>query len=513
MSTIDYKKALERAEDVTGLAFSDTNNTSGRIEFENDGRIKQTERLFTARPRYAPLATNASDLYQKASLTRGTHAYIKLLTSTSQATKYSSTRGAREGDDLTGPGSIVSRMVSNDSASGYDAFMITSVSCQMQEKLQITEVFGDGEVAYYFGHQPVMFNIGGLLVDSPDNSWFTNWLRMYSSVMRGSQLAQNHELIRLVLPNMVLVGTISSMSWSQDASNDVTIPFQFQFLAKRIEPTAPILENVTADQLGGLIDFGKASSFITQQQINSFKSQFANLENIIKNPSSTVAQIGSALSGLGLGSGGSLGSFGSTLSGIATDVKDFVVNNEFSQGLSSTASLFKTISANLNGIRTQLFSPIYGVLTSLTKLVRNTAGNINTIFNSLFKPVQNILRDITNISNQAVALVNLVNNSIRGIGRNVNRQLGLTKDQFNTAMKAVGKASGAIATSPQTVLQSLQSMFSSGAVSSSAAFLQENRKASLSGGSRVNGGSSRLNYKIAILQGQPVYTATAGANL
>lgn len=490
-----------------------SNSAFSRMEFQNDGSIKQSERLFTARPRYAPAALNQDEVYAKSTAARGTHAYIKLLTSNEQASKYSSSRGVREGDDLTGPGSLASKMVSTNSNVGYDDFLLTRVSCNMAEKLQVTETFGDGEVAYYFGHQPVIFDITGVLMDSPDNSWFTNWLRMYSSVLRGSQLAQNNELLRLVLPNMILVGTINSTNWAQDSANDVAVSFGFQFLAKRIEPTAAILENVAASQLGGLIDFNQASQYVSQQSLNSFKSQVARLQSAVSDPNSTVASLGSALSGLGEGIGGSIGELSSTLDGAALGVKDFVDNNAFSHSLSGTASLFRTLSANLNGIRAQLFSPIYGILTSLTRLVQNTTGDISSIFNSLLSPVRNTLRDITNISNQAIGLVNLANSSIRGIGRGITGQIGGTVAEFNLAMKSLGDAAGSVATSPLTAIQSVQDMFKSGTINSGAAFLQENTSASLSSSGVLAAGGSRKDYKIAILLGLPPHSAAAGAKL
>ncbi|HET8685566.1 MAG TPA: hypothetical protein VFM18_02740 [Methanosarcina sp.] len=513
MSALYNDTAMAKSDVVNSVAFDYVKKASSTqgLTFNNDGTIKQTERLLTARPRYAPNATSQADVYQKADAKRGNHAYIKLLTSAEQANNYTTSRGAREGDDLTGPGSIVASMVSSDQSSGYDAFLITHVNCQLQEKIQITETFGDGEVMYYFGRQPLVFNISGMLIDSPDNTWFTDWLRMYSSVTRGSQLAQNYELLQLVLPNMILTGTISATAWDQDSASDVTIPFSFQFMAKTIEPTAPVLQNVTASDLSNLIDFSKASQYVSQTQINTVKTQAAALSNVISNPRSTVAEIGSALSSFGSGAAGS--TIGSSLKNFSDQVKGWVSNNAFSQGLSGAASLFRTLSANLNGIRAQLFSPIYGVLTSLTKLVKNTAGDINSIFNSLFSPVRNILRDITNISNQATALVNLVNSSIRGIGRNINYQIGSTKKEFDAAMKAVGKAVGSIATSPKTILQSVQEMFKGGAIPYNAPFLQENKRASLSGGASLFSSSVNHDYKIAILKSMPLYDAYTGSTI
>lgn len=502
-------------------------SNGANISFGDNGRIVSPngERLFTARPRSAPSkATNQSEVWRDSAKSRGQHAYIKLLTANaSQASSYANTRGA-VGDGyaarLSGEGSPVASMVSSDASSGYDSFLITSVSCSLNEKMQVTEVFGDNEVVYYFGRQPIMFNISGVIVDSRDNEWFTDWLSMYSAVMRGTQLAQRNQLLRLVLPNMILTGTISSTSWSQDSSNDVSIPFNFSFLAKRVEPLAVSDSDKMAQNL---IDFGKAESFISQQQITSLKTSIASLTSAVSNPGTTIAQLGSAMYSSAVTATKSAfetpsavkGAINS-LKGVQAGVQDFVNNNSFSSWLSGNSSLFGTTSAALNGLRMQLFSPIYGVLTSLTKLVRKTFGDVTSIFKSLMSPVQNILRDITNISNQAIGLVNLVNRSIKGLGRTIQSDIRSTKQQFQVAMKSLGKAAGAIATSPVTVLQSTQSMFQNGSFnrSSSAlpAFLRANNKASLSSAA-IAGSGKGPDYKIALLQGSQPYTPSAGAVL
>ena len=81
------------------------------------------------------------------------------------------------------------------------------------------------EVIYYFGRQPLIFNLTGVLIDSADNNWFVDWVKLYSEFFRGTQTAKNYELIKIVLPNMIITGTISAFSWQQDSSRDTDIPF------------------------------------------------------------------------------------------------------------------------------------------------------------------------------------------------------------------------------------------------------------------------------------------------
>ena len=527
--------AVELASDLarnTGVSTasagtSGLRSTGSTIGFGENGRVVAPggERLFTARPRYAPSqATSQEEVWRNAPKTRGQHAYIKLLTANaSQSSAYASTRGALgdgQAAGLTGEGSSVAKMVSSDATSGYDSFLLTGVSCSLSEKMQVTQVFGDNEVVYYFGRQPIVFNISGVLVDSRDNEWFTEWLRMYSAVLRGTQLAQRNQLLRLVLPNMILTGTIAETSWSQESSNDVTVSFNFSFLAKRVEPLA-VAESDSMAQ--NLIDFSKAEGFISQQKITSLKKDVARLASAIQDPKTTIAELGSAIYSTTVSA--AKDSFATSpaikgaidsLLGVRADVENFVNNNSLTSWLSSKSSLFSTSSSALNGIRMQLFSPIYGVLTSLTKLVRRTSGDVTSIFRSLLSPVQNILRDITNISNQAIGLVNLVNRSIKGLGRTIQSDVRSTKQQLQLAMKSLGKAAGSIATSPVTVLQSAKSMFESGAFNRSSssipAFLQANTRASLSAATGLGSGKGP-GYKIALLQGSSSYSAAKGATL
>lgn len=466
------------------LAATDTVSNLARNKAPNllkkDGRITQTERLLTARARYAQDSNAYEDGTGADSAgSRGTWAYIKLLTSDVQRKEYGSknTKRAVVYKDLLGHDGIVSKMARDDEGYGglgYDGFLLTNISCDMNEKVQITEVFGDGEVVYYFGRQPIIFNLSGILIDSPDNNWFVDWLKTYSEFLRGSQAARNHELIKIVLPNMSIIGTISGFSWRQDSNRDVDIPFSFQFIAKRIEPAVTYTGPVVRSNLLRGVNFTKAS-LLSMRQINSVKTQVASLTATITNPRSSLRDRSLALTQLGSGAGGALGIFledsKNTLNGFQTRIDGWnkSTSNKFDQVRSS--ALFQTVTASLIGIRSNLFSPVYGILSSLTKLISNTANSASGIFNSFINPVRNILRDITSISKQAIAVVNLVNSRIAGFGRNVNNQLRGVETDFKTAIKTLGKAAGVIAAAPITAAQTAKDMFDNGRFSSSTAFL------------------------------------------
>lgn len=444
-------------------------------------QIPQSERMFTARSRGNNNPLTPSGVQDDF---RGNWAYVKLMTSSSQYNEYLSGKTNRKltHKGLIGQDGLISQMgdIDGKRSNGYDKFLLTGVSCQLSEKVQITEVFGDSEVVYYFGRQPIIFNLTGILIDSPDNNWFVDWLKLYDDFLRGSQTAKNYELVKIVLPNMAITGTISGFSWQQDASRDVDVPFSIQFIAKLIEPLPAVNNNVYATNGVRTINFNKAAAFLGQSQINSLKGQVADLTSIIQNPSASLREKGNALNRLGGGVGGEFGAFlensKNTLKGFQSTIDGWTKQQDNYFNSVRNSALYQTVTSSLNGIRTNLFSPIYGILSSLTKLVSNAFNSATSLFNSVINPVRNILRDITNISKQAIALVNLVNNSITTFGRTVTGQLKGTEQDFKTAIKTLGKAAGVIATAPLSMAQSIANMFSGGILDVNSAFLKTSPK-------------------------------------
>lgn len=453
--------------------------------------IKQSERLFTTRSRSVSSQGSGGD--------RGDRAYIKVLTTD---TKRSLDRKSSESHGISNPTSLDNGALKDAvTGKGYASFLLTDVNCSLEEKLQIMEVFGDSEVSYYFGRQPIMFNFSGILIDSVDNNWFVEFIEMYAHVMRGSQLARNYELLKIVLPNMEIIGTITRMSWSQNSQRDVDVPFQFSFLAKQITPIKVITTNVPVSD-SGTINWGKASSFMSQSSINGIKlasgaQHIKELAAVIKNPLSSVKDYASSLVNLGtnsvfgsLGNPLSVGSAGGALSNIGS-------------ATSSISGLFSGINSNLSGVRASLFSPVYGVLSSLTKLIRNVGADVSKVFSAFTDPVRNVLRDIRNISSAAIGVVNLANSTIKGL---TNQVRSVDRELQNTLL-SLKKTAGVVTNSPKTISSSLRELFEAGKLPSTTRFL------STKGRSNTISSGKLGNPKMALLSSGKRHTPEQGAKL
>jgi hypothetical protein len=369
--------------------------------------VASTERLFTTRPRSLLSPTVDGD--------RGYRGYIRLMTSQTVDVTDTSVYAT----SIAGTGGVLDQAVNGGTYGGYASFLITGLQCMMSEKLQITETFGDGEVYYYFGREPVTINVSGILIDSVDNDWFTQWLYMYGQVLRGTQVAKRYQLVKLVMPNMTLIGTISSMSFTQEAGRDTDIPFQFQFMAKHVIPTPIVSSGISLAQSSSLINFTQANSFLSQSGINSLRTSLAGFVSDISGPLATINSVAAGVMGIA---------------------------NAAANELDGVSNAFYSVTATLAGLRASLFSPAYGVLSSLTKLIASAGGVVNA-YNSSVAQVNNILRDIDNISADAVGLVSLVNSDIFNGGAAL-----LTSNSTTlTAIGSLTNTQGVISTAPDAI--------------------------------------------------------------
>lgn len=400
--------------------------------------LKQPERLYSVRPRSDILGQRGS------TLDRGFRSRLKLKTVDPKRSKEIHTQKDTF-SSITSGSQIMDSLLSDY---GWTDFMLQNVRVSYSEKVQITQTFGDTDVVYYFGKAPVIYDISGMLFDDIDNQWFTSFLETYTQVLRGTQLAQNYELVTLELPNMIITGSISSCGYQQDATRDTDIPFNISIIAKTVTMIPVNPTKFYIDSANNKLDMTKSQALTgvpTQKTIN-----------LIKNGQAAPKQAGVGLGGI-TGAGGS----GNT---------------------------------TLDSFRSSLFSPVYGILASVTRVIKDTTGQVSSIISSFTNPVKTILRDIQGISSQAIAVAKLVENSVNQIISIPNSVL----TEINTTLSVLKNTKGVISRVPENISQSIARLVQSGNLKGTAAFLS---------GSRGN------SSKAALLSSGKPYTPQRGARL
>lgn len=297
----------------------------------------------------------------------------------------------------------------------FTKFFLTDVSVSHQEKVQVNSVFGDNEVVYYFGRNPPSVQLSGVLFDSIAIDWFTKFLGLYEVALRGTQLGRYFELVEFILPNIKILGSIASFSHQQSSSNDNTISFSLQVIPKSIVPLPIKPKTGNMSNLGNILNFSVG------------KAGFGG--------SGYLMQVGSALKGI-------TGSFG-------------------------VGSIIDTFTSELNAFRSSVISPVYGMISVITKVVKATTGDITSLISAFSDPVNRILGDITSIATQIVSIANLIEQGTE----NITRIPKNVETNLKNTIRALRSSAGAVSRVPENVSQIIKRNALGGSIRQGSAIL------------------------------------------
>lgn len=458
-TTYNIDSVISNARSSLAISNAKTNEENTA---KNETRGQSTDyhkRLRTIRSRSAKHLYNRSGAYTSD---RGPITYMRLLKSPDYdinklKVQYSSNHIDSDVDALL-------------SKSGFTNFFVTGVNVTYAEKTQVMTTFGDNEIIYYFGKQPIAFNITGLLFDSLEDDWFSKFLTLYSSVLRGSQLAKNFGLVELTFPNMVLTGTISQLSTQQDSQRDTDIGFTMQFLAKEVVPlpmqiTPSAVENVKTD----FISFSADRSGVNSYSLASSTLGGGFMDTAVQNFNKYSGAVTSAVDGVKDMFSGITGGLGDAASGVAD---------------------------TLNSFRTNIFSPIFGVISGITKIVKSATGSISSIISSFTNPVNQILRDITSFATKAGSLALLVEHSINDIVSIPNR----TVTNVRNTIASLKNASGTITRVPENISDTFRRFNGGGNIPNRSAILSSGRAGTKSKAAVLSSGNPYTPRSSGILK-------------
>jgi hypothetical protein len=297
--------------------------------------------------------------------------------------------------------------------------------------------FGDNEVVYYFGKNPVVMELQGILIDSLTNDWFGSFINMYSTFLRGTQLAKNFEMLELVLPNMKVIGSIISLSHQQNSTRDTDIPFSMQFYAKKIE----ILPQHINWQ--GPLDYTNNSVFIgvTNRASGSYS------EN-------------------------NIGGFSEPA---------------WLQSSDRTSSYQPTsgIQVGYSTFRNNIYSPVVSTIAGLTKRIQVINKDVNAVVSSLTDPINAVLRDIMSISVQASAVATLLERDAAKLGH----ALSSPGVNLRNTLSSLKNTAGVISRLPESVSEAFKRNYFKGRVRS-AAVLHSSAKSTSTKAAALKSGST-----------------------
>jgi hypothetical protein len=146
------------------------------------------------------------DTYSTLSIVDGKGHPIPLVSESALAERNNSSGGARG--------------VVND----YADFIIQKIEDQRVEKQTIIETFGDSFI-FFFGERPRVFTFSGVLVNSEDFNWRSQFWYNYDHHLRGTKLVERNARVFLAYDSIVVEGYPINATATEDSSEPHLVPF------------------------------------------------------------------------------------------------------------------------------------------------------------------------------------------------------------------------------------------------------------------------------------------------
>jgi hypothetical protein len=112
-------------------------------------------------------------------------------------------------------------------SSNYANFIIQSAQEQRMEKQQIVETFGESYI-FFFGERPRFINFTGVLVNTKDFNWKSEFLENYDRYLRGTKLVEQNARLYMYFDDVVVEGYLVQSQVSTMADSPYMVQFQFQ---------------------------------------------------------------------------------------------------------------------------------------------------------------------------------------------------------------------------------------------------------------------------------------------
>lgn len=154
------------------------------------------------------------------------------------ATRIAGDPVGRQESRVTASGAVsegAARYSNSEGTNGYLDFFIQQASMPLQEKFDVKETLADNYTAEFFGQQPPMWSYSGWLMNTVQDDQATNFLRLYLSVLRGTQLARRQKIIALKVDSYIVSGAMVNLNMTITSNAEIYIPFSFSLLVKSVK--------------------------------------------------------------------------------------------------------------------------------------------------------------------------------------------------------------------------------------------------------------------------------------
>jgi hypothetical protein len=111
----------------------------------------------------------------------------------------------------------------------YSDFILQQINDERMEKEQIVETFGDPYV-FFFGERPRVASFSGMLMNTEDFNWRSQFWANYNESLRGTRLVQENARAYLCYDNLIIEGYPLRAAAQDTSDQPYLIPFQMSML-------------------------------------------------------------------------------------------------------------------------------------------------------------------------------------------------------------------------------------------------------------------------------------------
>ena len=150
-------------------------------------------------------------------------------------------------DDLLNIPLVSSSGRGSGQAYSYADFFVQSVSHPRRERYQIVHTFGEPYVTF-FGEDVEIIQVSGLLLNSANFNWKSEFIHNYQNFLRGTKLVEKRARAYLTFDDVVVGGYILDLNVQQDSQFRNAIPMSFSMFVTYYAPISGLGTSGTEDQ-------------------------------------------------------------------------------------------------------------------------------------------------------------------------------------------------------------------------------------------------------------------------
>jgi hypothetical protein len=128
--------------------------------------------------------------------------------------------------------SNVDSIRSEDIIPAYTKFIMESVQETHQERSQIVETFGQF-YTFFYGERPPMYNFQGILINTQNANWVSDFMLTYESFLRGTRCVEQKAQAVITYGGRQIQGYILSTNNQTQAVNQEGVRFGFQMVVTK----------------------------------------------------------------------------------------------------------------------------------------------------------------------------------------------------------------------------------------------------------------------------------------